>query len=101
MDLKLPPQLTAFISKLSYGNRIRPVRDWFFLIGVGLALIVISVGWNLWLLERVETDGIEGSVVPSAAFDAGSIESVRTLFEARAKEEERYRSTYRFVDPSL
>ena len=31
---------------LSYGERIRPVRDWLFVLGVSAALAVATVPWE-------------------------------------------------------
>ena len=93
-------QLAPFLKRFSYGQRIRPARDWFALLSVAIVLLIASVLWNLWLLKSVERGGTIGNEAPPPAFDAAPIESVRALFEARSEEERRYRQEYRFVDPS-
>ncbi len=87
-------------ARFSYGNRPRPARDWFALLSIATFLIVLSIGWNLWLLRSVERGRVIGNEAPPA-FDATPIEEIRAVFESRALEELKYRQQYRFVDPSL
>jgi hypothetical protein len=85
----------------SYGDRIRPARDWFVLLTITGIILCISIAWNIWLLSRVtsgEAIGTATSTPPAASFN---VDSVQTMFEARAAERGRYVSTYHFVDPSL
>ena len=95
-NIKLGP----ILKKFSYGQDIHPARDWFVLLFVTVTLLIVSVLWNFWLLKSVEEGGTIGNEAPPPAFDAAPIESVRTLFEARAEEKTRFRQEYQFVDPS-
>ncbi|HWH16113.1 MAG TPA: hypothetical protein VNU25_00805 [Candidatus Paceibacterota bacterium] len=89
------------LKRFSYGNRPRPSRDWFMILSIATCLIVLSVGWNLWLLRSVEQGGVIGNEAPAASFDARPIEEIRAVFESRSLEELQFRQQYRFVDPSL
>ncbi len=92
--------LGPVLAKLSYGSRIHAARDWFALLSVVIALLILSVLWNLWLLKGVEQGAVIGTATSTPAFDAAPIESARALFQARSEEERKYRQEYRFVDPS-
>jgi hypothetical protein len=92
--------INAILTKVSYGDRARPVRDWFVLLAVMAVLVGLSVGWNVWLLRNMEKGGTIGTPETPSAFDTAPIESVRAVFESRAEEEARYENEYRFVDPS-
>ena len=94
--------LAPLLRRFSYGNHVRPARDWFYMLLAATLLIALSVGWNLWLLRNVEKGGIIGDEnIEVDSFDEAPIESVRTVFEEREAEQLRYRQEYRFVDPSL
>lgn len=100
--MKISLNLTPFLKKFSYGSKVHPARDWFYLLVAMTVLVALSIGWNLWLLRSVEkggTIGDENATVES--FDEAPIESVRAVFEQRRTEQLRYRQEYRFVDPSL
>ncbi len=102
--MKIPfsqSSLTHALRSLQYGPRIRPVRDWFVLLGIVFVLMLASVGINVWLLttvERGEALGPAGAAMP--ALDKGPMEHARALFEKRVQEQDRYLEQYRFVDPS-
>ena len=91
---------SSVLKQLSYGDTVRPSRDWFYLLLVASLLILISAGWNAWLFRSVMQGDVIGDAEAPTAFDAAPIESVREVFEARAGERERYGTEYRFVDPS-
>lgn len=97
--MKLSFDTRTILKYLSYGSRIRPARDWYYLLLLTILLVVLSVAWNVWLFRSVEEGGPLGEVAAPEAFDAAPIESVRSVFEARASEAARYRDAYRFVDP--
>lgn len=99
MKIHLTPK--NLFKRFSYGNRPRPSRDWFAILTVATLLIVLSIGWNLWLLRSVERGGVIGNEAPATSFDARPIEEIRAVFESRSLEELKYRQQYRFVDPSL
>lgn len=90
------------VKRFSYGTRLHPARDWFYVLLAATILIACSIAWNIWLLRSVEAGGTIGDeVVEVESFDESPIESVRALFESRKEEQMRYRQEYRFVDPSL
>ncbi|MES2668439.1 MAG: hypothetical protein V4644_01990 [Patescibacteria group bacterium] len=101
--MKLPTTLDlgSLIKRISYGDRIRPSRDWSYLLMLMIALVVASVATNFWMLKQAERETVSGAAAAAAVFDAAPIESVRAVFEQRRIEEGRYRAEYRFVDPSL
>ena len=85
---------------IHYGSRLRPDRDWLVLLGTWLLLFLVSIGYNVWLFSRV-TNG--ESLDPNAtSFEAKPVDvsSMTATFNARAAEQERYLSEYRFVDPA-
>ncbi len=88
------------LKHLSYGEHIRPQRDWFTLLAVAVFLSTCSLGWNLWLLHTVESGGTIGAETAPARFDTAPIQSVQGVFEERKNEELRFTREYRFVDPS-
>lgn len=98
----------TFISKLRFskpsigGYAIHPIRDWFMIVGIALALLITSVGWNMWLFSRaIEGEAIGEAPAPANTYDLSSLDTVRAIFDRRQAEEARYRNDYRFVDPSL
>lgn len=93
--------LNSLRKRFSYGSHPRPARDWFAILSVATLLVVLSIGWNLWLLRSVERGGVIGNEAPPPTFDAAPIEAIRALFEARRQKELQYRQEFRFVDPSL
>jgi hypothetical protein len=89
--------------KLSYGKRLSPGRDWTALLLIVLAVLLISVGWNLWLFNRAVNGDVIGDqfVQPTATIDQSTLEKVEDIFILRAREAASYRNgTYSFVDPS-
>jgi len=89
------------IARAEYGETIRPVRDWLVLLGCAAVLVAASVVWNVWVyLDAVngETSGAQNVSAPAP--DTGAIDAAQDVFAARAAEEAKYESTYRFVDPS-
>jgi hypothetical protein len=99
---KLPKQL-RFLSKLSYGKRIHPARDWFIILIVSFLLVLASVAWNAWLFLNAGNE--TGAVTPQTQADAGlstqALANVQAVFQKRATEETFYQTTYHFPDPSL
>ena len=80
---------------------MHPSRDWLLLLMASVVLVAASVAWNAWLFASVQRGDVIGSAPVIVPFDAGSVESAREVFRARALEEGKYRYEYRFVDPSL
>lgn len=102
MDLKALSSRIRFTKFPTYGEKIRPVRDWFILLGMGLVILVITIGWNMWSFLRLLDGQPFGQVQsPESSYDLSSLEKVEAVFGTRKMEEDRYRNDYRFVDPSL
>lgn len=101
--MKLPKLNTKFLSFLSYGPRVRPFRDWFVLISIGVLLLLASAGWNTWLFYRIfNGEALAPVTAPQGAnFSTEALTKAEALFSARATEEGKYKTEYRFVDPSL
>lgn len=91
---------TKSLKGISYGKALRPSRDWLLLLGLVFICLLASVGWNLWTFTNVTEGGSVGAPAPAQDANASAVDSVSALFEERALEEARYRSDYRFVDPS-
>lgn len=98
--MKKSLNIGPLLKRFSYGTRMHPARDWFYLLCAATVLVAVSIAWNVWLLRSVQQGGTIGNETAPEAFDASSIESVRAVFEARKDEEWKYRQEYRFVDPS-
>ncbi len=92
--------LSKIFSALSYGPQLRPVRDWLVLLIVFVLLLLASVGWNLWLFNKVTKGEKIGDVTASQPVVI-KLDQVKRLFENRAAERARYTGEYRFVDPSI
>jgi hypothetical protein len=94
----------TFFSKLKYGRRLKPEQDWFVLLLAALALLGISLVWNLWLFDDVKNGAVLGSAsAPLATLTASqrSLGNVQQAFVARAAEEAKYETgAYTFIDPS-
>jgi hypothetical protein len=91
---------TLPLSKLKYGQRIRPVRDWLVLLAAFGLLLLCSLGWNLWEFSQATQGNKIGSesVQPPVQI---KLDQVKSLFNERATEQTRYIQEYKFVDPSL
>lgn len=98
--MKLSFNSAHLLKRFSYGDALRPARDWYYLLLLVILLVALSAGWNAWLFRSVMQGDVIGDPQAPAAFDAAPIESVRQVFVERAEERERYRTEYRFVDPS-
>lgn len=88
------------LEKLSYGERLRPTRDWLFIISIVGILFVASAGYNYWLFSETKTTENSSSKVTVVSSTTSSTSSVADIFSARAREQENYMKVYRFVDPS-
>ena len=80
---------------------MHPARDWFALLSFALLLIGVSVGWNIWLLDKVERGEAISTDVKPASIESAPVDKVEEVFKTRKEEEQKYRQTYRFVDPSV
>ncbi len=102
--MTLPPYLQKYIKLLrreSKGDALNPHRDWHSAVVLFLVFFVASVIWNVWLFSEA-LSGKEGLITstPEEAADTSFLEQADLLFEERESEAGRYRSEYRFVDPS-
>jgi hypothetical protein len=102
--MTLPPFLTKYLSVFrakKHDHTTNPTRDWLILLVLSLVALIASVIWNLWFFSEALSD--KGSTAPTTTSNedtSDSVERAKARFEARALEEGRYRSDYRFVDPS-
>lgn len=92
--------LTKNMRIARYGVQLHPVRDWFFILGIGTALLVASVLSNLWYFAKVTGGESIGTDTAAPAVRGVNLAPVNDLFERRAAERARYLGEYRFVDPS-
>ncbi len=98
--MKTSLSLKPILSRISYGSGVHPARDWSYLLLLAAILIAISIAWNMWLYQEVQEGATLGEEVPATPVDIAPIEAVRAVFEERKAEEQKYRTEYRFVDPS-
>jgi hypothetical protein len=86
----------------TYGERIRPVRDWFVLLAITTILLIIGVFWNIYIFNQFENVKTPASDThtPQLQNLETSVQKVQTIFQSRATEENNYQQTYQFVDPS-
>lgn len=90
----------SFVSRLRYGKRLYPVRDWLALLGIGLGLLLVSAGINAWLYYFGEHRSIPATIPASTEQPSPKLfADTDALLDARVEEEARYRSEYQFVDP--
>lgn len=83
------------------GSHTHPTRDWFLLIGLSALLIGLSAGWNAWsYIDSTIRDSTANVVPEVTSFDTSAVDAVQSVFTTRREESERYRGTYRFIDPS-
>lgn len=100
MKFHLPASL-AHTPLPHLGDRRKPSRDWFILLAIAFLILIASIGWNVWAFVRITSGEATGSAAQGPQGpDVSVVEQVRTVFETRAAEENRYRTEYRFVDPS-
>ena len=98
MNLK---QLALKVPKISYGDRIRPVRDWLAILAASAVLLIASIAWNAWFYYGVSLGEVGEAAAPTtSAPSLDALPEARAVLETRAVEAERYRSFYEFVDPS-
>lgn len=100
--MTLPPFIRKYLPKLPRGGdrQSDPARDWAILLASALILFFASVGWNAWFMFAALE---EPEVAAPSIEDTGDtgIGAARAAAEVRALEEARYRSEYRFIDPSI
>ncbi len=97
--------LTALVTKylrvFRYGERTRPIRDWFVIASLVLILFIGSAGWSFFIFHKTSTGELAGKAVQApVSVPITSLDTVRGIFENRAAERMHYLSDYHFVDPS-
>lgn len=96
--------LASLASRLSYGPRINPGRDWIALLTLSAFALAFILVWNLWAFETVVTGGTlggAGASSTSAFVNRAPLDAIQSVFDARAAEDAKYiGGTYRFADPS-
>ena len=99
--MTLPPFITVLLRKFSHQGPSRPdpARDWTLLLSLALLMLLASLAWNTWFFLGALQEPAPAPV-PAQATDDSGIDTVRASFDERAAEGERYRSEYRFIDPS-
>lgn len=102
--MTLPPAISAFLKKFRGAGgtkHLNPSRDWLLLIAVGFAALIGSVAWNTWFFFVALDEDAPADAIPVAEAPAtNSLQKAQALFETKAAELERYRTEYRFIDPS-
>lgn len=89
------------LKALSYGDRIRSVRDWLFVLMGALVLFIGSIAWNAWFYVVVTGEKeFEAGTTTASTPSLEALPHAREVLNARAAEEARYRTFYEFVDPS-
>jgi len=82
-------------------SRPRPSRDWLLFLMLGVVLLLVSIGWNIWTFIRITNgEAAQSAMQVPTGPDVTALEKVRAVFQARTLEEQRYLVEYRFVDPS-
>lgn len=102
--MKLPLFIEKLVKRLPGKGGVKhlsPSRDWLVILALALAALIASVAWNAWFFFiALGEDAAPQAPAAEHSLDTSSIEKARALFEKRAAEEEKYRSEYRFNDPS-
>jgi hypothetical protein len=96
-------QLVAHTKDLLKGDRhAHPVRDWFLLLAATAVLVGVSAGWNAWSYYQLSSRTLKpATVVAPPTFAVPAVDAAEQAFLEREQEADKYKSTYRFVDPSL
>jgi len=97
----LTPQLTKYLKVFRYGDRLRPLRDWWIIVVVGFVLLVGSAGWSYWLFQMTSNEEtVAGPAAPAPQVKTNSLDAIQAIFGTRTTERTHYLTDYHFVDPS-
>lgn len=91
-------------NRWSYGEELRPGRDWRAILGIAALVIVASAAWNVVIYLEIATGVSLGSAPESTlpAVSSTEVKDVRAVFTSRTIEQSKYENgTYSFIDPSL
>ena len=95
--------LNSFLKRFRSGAHQDPARDWMLLLICSVIALAGIVVWNVWAFDTIAGGGTIGSrvVTEPPIFSRSSLDTVRSIFEKRSVEEEKYISgIYRYADPS-
>ncbi len=99
---KLLEYLGPYKKFFAYGEQIKPIRDWFLVLGISCVVLLVSVAWNVFLFHQLES--AKSTIVQQeAAAQPGlgdAVARIQSIFQDRATEEGNYEKLYHFVDPS-
>lgn len=103
--MNIPRLATSFLERARRGARMDPARDWLTLLALSAIALTGIIVWNVWAFETVTLGGAIGTVptktVSPSVPDRATLDAVRTLFEGRAAEKEKYSTgAYHYADPS-
>lgn len=87
------------IARISYGERVRPIRDWLLLLSAATLLFIASAAWNTWYYYQVLAGPVEATA-SAPTLDTAAVTGARKALDMRAAEEAKYETTYQFADPS-
>jgi hypothetical protein len=99
---KLLEYLGPYRKFFIYGDQIKPMRDWFLVLGISCVVLLLSVAWNIFLFHQLES-AKSAAVQQEAATQPGlgdAVVQIQSIFQDRATEEGNYGKLYHFVDPS-
>jgi hypothetical protein len=97
--------LNLFLKRWRSGHEgPRPSRDWRLLVVATFLLLIAVTSWSLWVFQTIITGGTVG-VTPSSSTKpeqrVNPVETVRSIYGARAVEESNYSTgAYHYTDPS-
>ncbi len=89
-----------FEGHLSYGEHLRPIRDWMVLCALFAIGFLVSSAWNAWIFYRVVQGESVGTPTTLPVVETSEIEAAQQAFLKRAVEQSKYEGEYHFVDPS-
>ena len=94
--------LASYKKFFTYGDQIKPMRDWFLVLGISCGVLLLSVAWNVFLFHQLES--AKSAVVQQEAVTqpglGDAVTQIQSIFQDRATEEGNYEKLYHFVDPS-
>ena len=93
----------SFIKRTGDKTPPDPARTWLAIVTIAAVAFIVIVVWNVWAFDTAAHGGVIGTPLPEtpAVFNRSSLDTIRTVFAARAEEEAKYvTGTYRYTDPS-
>ena len=91
---------TPHLPKFTYGEHLRPTRDWLVMVLVGTLLLLLSATYSFFVFTQTKKIvSLNGESAPAVVATASSTD-VTQIFKDRERERDNYMRVYRFVDPS-